>query len=954
MPIKYLDFDLLIERSVDRYRARVLDSPAGEASIEFAPPFSESEVDAFFVQIGQTRSFETQQTRQIQQFGQSLFEAVFSGPVRDRLRLSLGEANVQGAGLRIRLRLADTPELGNLPWEFIYDPGQNRFLALSVDTPVVRYLETQQLAQPFAVQPPLRILAMICGPKDFPRLDVDREWENLQASLKDLQGWNLVDLHRLSPPTLSALQQQLRRGQYHIFHFVGHGIFSKTDQDGFLLLENELGEGHRLSGRDLGTLLHDERSLRLVVLNACEGARSALNDQFAGTAQSLIQQGIPAVIAMQFRITDKASITLAHEFYGALADGYPVDAALTEARKAIKTEGNDLEWGTPVLYMRSPDGQIFDVAPLLAEAKPVPPVEPPHPVDSGPVRTGAGEARVDLSVKDTQWVVDPGRSVAIPVTVLNQGTAAGNFQVALSGIPSGWVTLPPAMELRPGQRKDVTLSIQPPRAPESRAGSYPVTLSVTGEGSTPPAAGAEITLIVQPFSSFSSRLLPEKIRAGKTARISIENQGNHQQAFTLDFQDRGGELAFQPPQIRVQVKEGQTAGAEFQALPKKRRLTGKEQVHPITVQVRPEKGEPQTLAGEVISRGLIPAWMLPVAMLITAAVTALICFVLVLPLLTQPKAPVIEVWEVSPPRIVAGEQVVIAWRVSNAESVEIQPFGPQGPSGRLSDTPQASKTYTLIARNKDKVVTRPLTVAVSGPVPPVACVPSLIIPDQGMVIDNGRTDKMDDIEWDFAWTECPGAAAYQLYVTSPTAAIPVIDDSRISVTGYHHIGRGSYIADANRFNWTWKVRAMVDGRWGDWSETRTFDVEPVNSDPGIAPPPSGACIPELLFPARDTVMDNGRMDNQDKEIWEFDWTDCPGAAAYQLYVIGPTATIPIIDENNIPTSSFSRVSDGYIVDANRFGWTWKVRALMDGQWGDWSETRRFDVEPPDSDPPTAP
>ena len=252
MSIKYLDFDLLIERSVDGYRARVLDSPAGEASAEFTPPFSPTDVEDFFVQIGQTRSSETQQTRQIHDFGQRLFEAVFNGPVRDRLRLSLGEASVQGAGLRIRLRLADTPELGNLPWEFIYDPGQNRFLALSVETPVVRYLEIPQLAQPFAVQPPLRILAMICGPKDFPRLDVEREWENLQASLKDLQDRGLVDLRRLSPPTLSTLQQVLRRGEYHIFHFVGHGVFSKTDQDGFLMLENELGEGHRLSGRDLG------------------------------------------------------------------------------------------------------------------------------------------------------------------------------------------------------------------------------------------------------------------------------------------------------------------------------------------------------------------------------------------------------------------------------------------------------------------------------------------------------------------------------------------------------------------------------------------------------------------------------------------------------------------------------------------------------------------------------
>ena len=64
---------------------------------------------------------------------------------------------------------------------------------------------------------------------------------------------------------------------------------------------------------------------------------------------------------MQFEVTDKTAVVLAREFYAALADGYPVDAALGEARKAIYAQGNEVEWGTPVLYMRAPDGRIFDI-----------------------------------------------------------------------------------------------------------------------------------------------------------------------------------------------------------------------------------------------------------------------------------------------------------------------------------------------------------------------------------------------------------------------------------------------------------------------------------------------------------------------------------------------------------------------------------------------------------------
>jgi outer membrane protein assembly factor BamD (BamD/ComL family) len=51
-----------------------------------------------------------------------------------------------------------------------------------------------------------------------------------------------------------------------------------------------------------------------------------------------------------------------------LARAYPVDAALGEARRAIFAHNNELEWGTPVLYMRSTDGRIFDVAPGAAGA----------------------------------------------------------------------------------------------------------------------------------------------------------------------------------------------------------------------------------------------------------------------------------------------------------------------------------------------------------------------------------------------------------------------------------------------------------------------------------------------------------------------------------------------------------------------------------------------------------
>ncbi|MFN8486319.1 MAG: SUMF1/EgtB/PvdO family nonheme iron enzyme [Caldilineaceae bacterium] len=379
--ILYHNFDLAIDPSAtapQHYRARVLDSGAGQASAEFVLPFSDLEVENFLLRINRprrgVRRIDSPEMLAARQFGSRLFEAVFSGSVQTALLRSLDEATRQRVGLRLRLRLTDAPALADLPWEYLYVPSLNRFFVHSLNTPLVRYLDLPQTSTPLAVQPPLNVLVMIANPRDQAKLDVEAEWRKVQEALADLTDAGLVTVTRLEQATLSALQRRLRKEEYHIFHFVGHGGFDRQTDNGVLLLEDEKGLSRLVGGHYLGTLLHDHPTLRLALLNSCEGARTARSDPFGGVAQHLVQQGIPAVLAMQFEITDEAAITLAHEFYAALADQYPVDAALAEARKAIFTQGNDIEWGTPVLYLRAPDGQLFDWAAVAAQPAPV--VEP--------------------------------------------------------------------------------------------------------------------------------------------------------------------------------------------------------------------------------------------------------------------------------------------------------------------------------------------------------------------------------------------------------------------------------------------------------------------------------------------------------------------------------------------------------------------------------------------------
>jgi hypothetical protein len=377
VPRTYLDFDLMIEPAAPGYRARVLDSPTGEAATDFSFPFSPLEMENFLLRLTRSlsdarrrvRRLESQERELVKGFGGQLFQAMFSGAVLGALQSSLNDAFQKDVGLRIRLRLTETPELAGVPWEYLFNPVANRFLSLSPDTPLIRYMDLPMPVRPLTVTPPLRVLVMISSPADFPQLDVGAEWDRLNEALDALAKRGLVTISRLPSASLASLSRPLRLDKYHIFHFIGHGGFDEQSQNGALALEDAEGRARLVSGEDFGVMLSDHHSLRLVILNACEGARATSSDPFAGVAQSLVQQGIPAVIAMQFEITDEAAVTFAEGLYAAIADGYPVDAALAESRRAIFASGNDVEWATPVLYTRSPNGQLFRVSKRSKEAE---------------------------------------------------------------------------------------------------------------------------------------------------------------------------------------------------------------------------------------------------------------------------------------------------------------------------------------------------------------------------------------------------------------------------------------------------------------------------------------------------------------------------------------------------------------------------------------------------------
>ena len=370
MTLAYLDFDLEIGPPTGQsYPVTVLYSPAGEARATMQWTLGELALEnrlkdlqiALLSSGGVRRTVLTPAEHAVQRFGVELFDLLFTGEVRNRYDVSRERAHHAGKGLRIRLR-SQSAVLANLPWEYLHDPRLGQYLCLSQQTPLVRYLELPQPIQPLLVTTPLRILALVAAPSDLPPLDVTVERQRLARAIAPRQVANLVELHWLEGATGRDLQRALRRGQWQIFHFIGHGDFDQRREEGLIALCDDAGKAQLFTAGDLGDLLADHRTLRLAVLNACSSAQGSSQDRFASTAATLVRSGIPAVIAMQHAITDRAAIEFSQTFYESLADGLPVDGAVSEARKAIRLGvTNTLEWGTPVLYSRATDGRLFDV-----------------------------------------------------------------------------------------------------------------------------------------------------------------------------------------------------------------------------------------------------------------------------------------------------------------------------------------------------------------------------------------------------------------------------------------------------------------------------------------------------------------------------------------------------------------------------------------------------------------
>ena len=289
-------------------------------------------------------------------FGRSLSDFTLKGRIAEIYGQLPPESHIR---IQIYSNHADVQAL---PWEYfkhrdVPSPDVNRS--------VVRIIPTIGRQAPSAKKKhePIRLLLVYADPIDQGFVDFPK----VKRTIEDDYGAYLpegLELDVVSCATRESLAIALEDKDYDIFHFVGHGEIGKDDKGNVLLRDARSGKTDSVTAERFGALLQ-ARGIRLVILSSCSTASGDFSKQYAVLAQTLLESGIPAVVANQFPITNSLAASFSGAFYRALRRVDDVDQAVSRARQFvafnIPNQGDAavFEWGIPTLYRRVGAVRVF-------------------------------------------------------------------------------------------------------------------------------------------------------------------------------------------------------------------------------------------------------------------------------------------------------------------------------------------------------------------------------------------------------------------------------------------------------------------------------------------------------------------------------------------------------------------------------------------------------------------
>ncbi len=251
-----------------------------------------------------------------------------------------------------------------LPLEFMRMSDPDQYLVLR--HPVSRFIygatpKRNPINRAFLGQvAELKILLIASNTEpDIP--EVDKEIKEL-AYYFGSQGSRKVPVRVKVLPTEQAtidqVRRELRKPDYDIIHYAGHGWFNfSSPEESYLSFWRDSNKSDpivKLKANEFDWLLSGS-NVRLIYLSSCLGTASGketdlMDDDYLGLADSIVQAGVPSVLGYRWPVSDVSAPRLARAFYEVLLEDGRPDVALWQARRRINANNpNDLTWLSPIL-----------------------------------------------------------------------------------------------------------------------------------------------------------------------------------------------------------------------------------------------------------------------------------------------------------------------------------------------------------------------------------------------------------------------------------------------------------------------------------------------------------------------------------------------------------------------------------------------------------------------------
>ena len=256
--------------------------------------------------------------------------------------------------------------------------------------------------------------------------------------------------------------------------------------------------------------------------------------------------------------------------------------------------------------------------------------------DTLTVATYRSEGRIGLLLASVQYSVAPGGNIVIPVVLVNRGLDTDTFRLNVKGISPQWIsTASPSVKLAPSESREINFKITIPRSSQTNAGRNSFTIQIISENQPDQKSEVDCILTLAVFSHFTVSMLAPSIKAGQTGSISIKNEGNTRETFSVSFEEQSKKLVFEKatkvrddkagttsaPKFRIvyvevkeqesiQVEAGETVVFEFRAHQNSRDFMGGEINLPFVAHVKSVANkEKKSLEGQIVSSAYLPTWL---------------------------------------------------------------------------------------------------------------------------------------------------------------------------------------------------------------------------------------------------------------------------------------------------------------------------------------------------------